>query len=657
LFVKPLHRFSASLVRTATAQQLWGLAGQFKRARAVRHARFLRDGRRSGLGQMSQNEKFWSSWHERLSALGNVPPILKIVWQSGPGVVTFGIVARIIAALLPVGIGYIPKLIIDILEQLFKHPGPAPIRLWWLVGVECGLAVASSLVTRMIDYSDSLLANKYTRHVSIQVMKHASELDLTAYEDPVFYDRLERARVQATDRLVMIQSIGRLELQLITALGWSVAVMLYSPWLMLLLVAAVLPAFIGETHFAFLGYAKNFRQTPIKRQLDYLRQAGATKEAAKELKLFNLSGFFTERFAKLSDAVYVQDVELARKRLGVGSILSVISTGGYYGAYAYVIWRTLSGKWGIGTFYFLTAAILNASSNIQQVLSTLSGIADQALFLTDLLAFFEMKPTIQSKPNALPAPRPIKKGFEFRDVSFVYPGTNRPVLNRLNFHLDPGERVALIGENGQGKTTIVKLITRLYDPTQGEILLDGVDLREYDLEDLYRETGVIFQDFMRYEMTARENIAVGKIEELADLPALQAAARKSLADEVIARLGAGFEQMLGRRFEGGVDLSGGEWQKLALARAYLRNAQLLILDEPTAALDARSEYQVFQRFSELTAGKMALFISHRFSTVRMADRIVVLEAGNIVEEGTHDQLTRMGGRYAEMFELQAASYR
>jgi ATP-binding cassette subfamily B protein len=606
---------------------------------------------------MSQNEKFWSSWHERLSALRNVPPILKIVWQSGPGVVTFGIVARVIAALLPVGIGYIPKLIIDILEQLFKHPGPAPIRLWWLVGAECGLAVAGSLVTRMIDYSDSLLANKYTRHVSIQVMKHASELDLTAYEDPVFYDRLERARVQATDRLVMIQSIGRLELQLITALGWSVAVMLYSPWLMLLLVVAVLPAFIGETHFAFLGYAKNFRQTPIKRQLDYLRQAGATKEAAKELKLFNLSGFFTERFAKLSDAVYVQDVELARKRLGVGSILSVISTGGYYGAYAYVIWRTLLGKWGIGTFYFLTAAILNASSNIQQVLSTLSGIADQALFLTDLLAFFEMKPTIQSKPNALPAPRPIKKGFEFREVSFIYPGTNRLVLNRLNFHLDPGERVALIGENGQGKTTIVKLITRLYDPTQGEILLDGVDLREYDLEDLYREIGVIFQDFMRYEMTARENIAVGKIEELNDLPALKAAARKSLADEVIARLGAGFDQMLGRRFEGGVDLSGGEWQKLALARAYLRDAQLLVLDEPTAALDARSEYQVFQRFAELTSGKMALFISHRFSTVRMADRIVVLEAGNIAEEGTHEHLIGMGGRYAEMFELQAASYR
>jgi len=606
---------------------------------------------------MSQNEKFWSSWHERLSALRNVPPILRIVWQSGPGVVTFGVVARIVAAVLPIAITYVAKLIIDILVRLLQTHGAVPTRLWWLVAAEFGFAVLSSIVARAIDYSDSLLADKYTRYVSVQVMKHASQLDLTAYEDPVYYDRLERARVQATDRLVMIQSIGRLELQMITAVGWSVAVMWYAPWLMLLLIAAVLPAFLGETHFAFLGYAKNFRQTPIKRQLDYLRQAGATKEAAKELKLFNLANFFTQRFAKLSDIIYEQDVALARKRLGVGSILSFISTGGYYTAYAYVIFRTITGQLGIGTFYFLTSAILQASSNIQQVFSTLSGIADQALFLTDLLAFFQMKPTIQSKPNALPAPRPIKKGFEFRDVSFVYPGTNRLVLNRLNFHLNPGERVALIGENGQGKTTIVKLITRLYDPNQGEILLDGVDLREYDLEDLYREIGVIFQDFMRYEMTARENIAVGKIEELDDLPALKAASQKSLADEVIARLGGGFDQMLGRRFEGGVDLSGGEWQKLALARAYLRDAQLLVLDEPTAALDARSEYQVFQRFAELTSGKMALFISHRFSTVRMADRIVVLEAGSIAEEGTHQHLIGMGGRYAEMFELQAASYR
>ena len=606
---------------------------------------------------MSKQENFWSSWRERLSALRNVPPVLKIVWQSGPGVVTLGITARVVAALLPLALTYVAKLIIDIVETSLRTHAPVPPRLWWLVLVEFTIAILGSMVSRMIDYSDSLLANKYTRHVSIQVMKHASELDLTAYEDPIFYDRLERARVQATDRLVMIQSIGRLELQAITAIAYSAAVMFYSPWLLLLLIAAVVPAFLGETHFAFLGYAKNFRQTPIKRQLDYLRQAGATKEAAKELKLFSLGGFFTQRFAQLSDHIYEEDVALAKRRLGIGSLLSLVSTGGYYGAYAYVIWRTVAGRLSIGTFYFLITAIMQASSNIQQVFSTLSGIADQALFLTDLLAFFEMQPTIRSQANALPAPRPIRTGFEFRNVSFRYPGTERLVIDGLNFFLHPGERVALIGENGQGKTTIVKLITRLYDPSAGKILLDGVDLREYDLEDLYREIGVIFQDFMRYEMTARENIAVGKIDRVADLAGLRAAAEKSLANEVIARLPAGYEQMLGRRFEGGVDLSGGEWQKLALARAYLRDSQLLILDEPTAALDARSEYQVFQRFAELTEGKMALFISHRFSTVRMADRIVVLENGRIAEEGTHEKLTRMGGRYAEMFELQAASYR
>jgi ATP-binding cassette subfamily B protein len=563
----------------------------------------------------------------------------------------------VIAALLPVALTWIPKLIIDILVRLMSTHGPIPSRLWWLVLAEFGLAVASSIVTRMIDYADSLLANKYTRHVSIQVMKHASELDLTAYEDPAFYDRLERARVQATDRLVMIQAIGRLELQLITAVAWSLAVMLYSPWLMLLLTLAVLPAFLGETHFAFLGYAKNFQQTPIRRQLDYLRQAGGTKEAAKELKLFNLGDFFTQRFAKLSDIIYQQDVALARRRLGVGSALSFVSTAGYYSAYAYVIWRTMVGKLSIGAFYFLTNAILQASSNIQQVFSTLSGIADQALFLTDLLAFFEMQPAIRSKPNALPAPRPIVRGFEFRNVSFSYPGSSRLILDGLNFRFHPGERVALIGENGQGKTTIVKLITRLYDPTAGAILLDGVDLREYSLEDLYREIGVIFQDFMRYEMTAHENIAVGRIEEIDNLSLLRSAAEKSMADEVIAKLPRHYQQMLGRRFDGGVDLSGGEWQKVALARAYLRDAQLLILDEPTAALDARSEFEVFQRFAELTNGKMALFISHRFSTVRMADRIVVLENGHIAEDGNHDQLTHLGGRYAEMFEMQAASYR
>ncbi len=606
---------------------------------------------------MAEAQGYWSGWQERMSALRNVPAVLKIVWDSGPGVVVFGLISRGFAALLPVVLLWITKLIVDrIVHAVTAHQVVQP-GIWWLVGAEFGLAVLNSILLRSIDYSDSLLADKYTRYVSIRVMDHAASLDLIAYEDPVFYDRLERARVQATDRLVMIQAIGRLVQQAITTITLSVSIMFFSPWLMLLLIAGVLPAFLGESHFAFLGYAKNFRQTPMRRQLDYLRVLGGSKEAAKELKLFGLRKFLSERFTKLSDEIYDQNVTLNRRKLIGGAALSMIGTAGYYSAYVFVIWRTANGALSIGSMTFLTLAIQQASSNIEQIFSTIAAIGDQALFLTDLLAFFEMKPTIRSKPNALPAPRPIVRGVEFRNVSFSYPGNSRRVLDSINFKLHTGERLALIGENGQGKTTIVKLITRLYDPTEGQILLDGVDLREYDLEDLHREIGVIFQDFMRYEMTALENIAVGRVEAMGDLESLKAAARKSLADQTIERLPLGYDQMLGRRFDQGVDLSGGEWQKVALARAYLRDAQLLILDEPTAALDARSEFEVFHRFAELTAGKMALFISHRFSTVRSADRILVLENGRITEEGTHDQLSRMGGRYAEMFEMQASSYR
>jgi ATP-binding cassette subfamily B protein len=586
-----------------------------------------------------------------------VPTVLRFVWESGRAVVVLGLVARVIAAVLPPALFWVSKLIIDTIFRIITTHQPISPRLWWLVALEFGLAVCTGLVGRLIDYLDTLLAGKYMNYISVRVMEHAASLDLLAYEDPVFYDRLERARVQAQDRLYMIQAIGRLIQQVITTITLSITIMIFSPWLLLLLVVGVIPAFVGETHFAFLGYAKNFRQTPVRRQLDYLRLLGGSKEAAKELKLFGLQRFLTGRFKTLADQVYHEDIALARRKFVAGALLSIIGTAGYYTAYLYAVWRTVTGVFSFGTLTLLANAIRDASSNLQQTFSTLSTIADQALFLTDLIAFFDMEPTIRSKPNALPAPRPIREGFEFRNVSFRYPGSSRLVLNQLNFHVRPGERVALIGENGEGKTTIVKLLTRLYDPVEGQVLLDGIDLRDYDLEDLYREIGVIFQDFMRYEMTARENIGVGRIERVNDLELLQQSAQKSMAADVLRKLPAGMDQMLGRRFDGGVDLSGGEWQKVALARAYLRDAQVLILDEPTSALDARSEYEVFKRFAELTSGKMALFISHRFSTVRMADRIVVLENGRIAEEGDHDTLTSLGGRYAEMFELQAASYR
>jgi ATP-binding cassette subfamily B protein len=548
----------------------------------------------------------------------------------------------------------VAKLILDAV-QAHGSGRPLPSAFWWWVGAECALAAASALIGRAIAYFDALLADRFTRHVSVLVMAHASTLDLSSYEDPHFYDKLERARVQATDRIAMIQATGMALQQTIAAVTLSAGIFWFSPWLLALLVAAVIPAFLGESHFAFIGYAQNIRQTPVKRQLDYLRVLGASKESAKELKLFGLSGFLSSEYSRLADGIYRENVTLARRRLVAGGLLSLLSTGGYYGAYAYVIYRTVTGDLSWGTLQFLAGAIAGASLNIQNVFATFASIADQSLFLTDLVDFLAVRPLLFSKPNAVPAPRPIQSGFSFEDVSFAYPGSPRQVLDHLNLRIEPGERIALIGENGQGKTTIVKLLTRLYDPTAGRVLLDGVDLREYNIEDLHSQIGVIFQDFMRYEMSARLNIAVGRID--AEDASIRLAASKGLADKVIGRLPGGYEQLLGRRFEGGVDLSGGEWQKVALARAYLRDAQLLILDEPTAALDARSESEVFQRFADLTEGRMALLISHRFSTVRMAERILVIEDGRIVEEGSHQRLLDLGGRYAGMFELQASSYR
>jgi ATP-binding cassette subfamily B protein len=611
---------------------------------------------RSGRSQSGEQQDSGNAWADRIHALRNVPPVLRFVWESGPSVVFWNVTIRIIVAFLPVGIGIIGRFIIDGVNRLRMHL-PLPNHFWWLVGAEMALALVAGILSRAVDFFDNLLADRYTHHVSVEVMRKAASLDVTVYEDPVFYDRLERARVQATDRLAMIQQMGRLIQQTVTAVAFSAVLIRYSPFLLLLLIAGILPAFLGESHFAFLTYAKNFRQTPGRRQMDYLRQVGGSKEAAKELKLFNLSDYLTGRFTKLSQRIYEENVALNKRRLFWGGLLALAGQVGYYAAYAYSIYRTIQGQYSIGDLTLITTAIMQAMANIQQAFSTASGVADQALFLTDLLAFFDMKPSVASKVDGLPVPSPIMLGFEFRNVSFAYPGTSRRVLNNFDFTLRPGERVALIGENGQGKTTVVKLITRLYDPTEGQILLDGVDLREYDLADLHAGIGVIFQDFMRYEMTARENIEVGRIEVPHTQGEIEDAAQKSLAAGVIARLTGGYDQMLGRRFESGVDLSGGEWQKLALARAYLRDAQLLILDEPTAALDAPSELQVFERFAELTEGKMALLISHRFSTVRMADRIVVLEAGRLVEEGSHAQLMTLGGRYAAMFEMQAANYR
>jgi len=589
--------------------------------------------------------------------LQNIPPLFRIVWKAAPRVVTAGLAFRVVIALLPVAMLAVTKVIIDAIYGLTSQHRPLPGNFWWLVVLQFGLASLGTVLVRLIDFCENVLADKYTRYISTQIMTHAASLDLATYEDYNFHDKLDRARVQGTDRIGMIQASGRLVQEVIMTASLAASILFFSPWILFALIVCIVPAFLGETHFAFLGYSLSFNQTTARRQMEYLRVLGGSKESAKELKLFGLSKYLVGRYTDLSDELHRQMVALQKRKLLLGTLLAVLGTVGYYGTYTYVVYETVIGVLTLGTLTFLAGAIAGASTNIQAVFTTFSSIADQALFLTDLLEFFSVKPKIIVKPDALPVPRPICKGFEFKGVSFCYPGNPRPVLSDLNFRLEPSERIALVGENGQGKTTIVKLLARLYDVSSGQILLDGVDLREYEIEDLWREIGIIFQDFMRYEMTAAENIAIGRIEEVNNEFRIRSAARKSLADHVIHQLPRRYDQVLGSRFEGSIELSGGQWQKIALGRAYIRDAQLLILDEPTASLDARSEHEVFQRFAELTANKMSLLISHRFSTVRMADRILVLESGKIAEQGSHLELMRSAGRYAEMFELQAANYR
>jgi ATP-binding cassette, subfamily B, bacterial len=580
-----------------------------------------------------------------------------MVWNTSPALTTATIVLRLISSIIPVAQLWVGKLIIDQVVRAIQGRLADPHQIWVYLAYEIALAVLSDLLSRAVNLSDSLLGDKFTNHVSLRLMEHANRLDLVSFEDPVFYDKLERARRQTTARLGMLGIIAGMGQQLVTLLTLLAAVVSFSPWFLLLLVGAVIPAFLGETRFAMLAYSMLYRHTPERRELDYLRLLGASNQSAKEVKIFGLGPHLAERARKLFDRFYEENKALAIQRAVTGSLLNLLPTAGYYGAYVLILIRTMAGAMTVGSLTFVAGAFARSRSLIETLFSSLNNIAEQALYIKDLFDFFETRPSIISVPNALPAPRPIRSGFEFRDVSFAYPGSDRQVLQRVSFHFDAGERIALIGENGAGKTTLVKLLARLYEPTGGAIFLDGVDLREYDVDSLRGEIGVIFQDYMRYDMLVRENIGFGRIEELGNQPRVESAARKSLADQLIAQFQLGYDQMLGRRFESGVDLSAGQWQKVALGRAYMRDAQVLILDEPTASLDARAEYEVFLRFADLTRGRMAVLISHRFSTVRMADRILVLADGALVEQGTHQQLVALGGRYAELFELQAAGYR
>lgn len=601
------------------------------------------------------------SWHERFEALKYVPPLLKLVYQTHRGYTVAILALRGLRSFVPLGVLWVGKLIIDgVVSAARAHSGGASVDFWYLgglVGLELGIAVVGEGLARLSSLLESLLSDLFSNRISVRLMQHAATLDLAQYEDAETYDHLERARRQTAGRIGLIALLLSAAQDLVTLASLAGVLLLQLPWLLLLLLIAVLPSFLGETHYAALGYSLLFQWTPERRLLDYLRYVGASDEMAKEVKLFDLSNFLVGRYAKLSDEFYEENKRLAVKRNVVSTIFVTIGTLGYYGAYAVTIYLTVLGRFTLGALTFLAGSFRQSRDLIQRILLSLSQVFEESLYLSDLFTFFDVQPRVTSRPGARPVPVPIRQGFEFQDVGFRYPGSQRWAVRHLSFTFQPGERIALVGENGAGKTTLVKLLARLYDPDEGRILLDGVDLREYDLDSLRRNIGVIFQDFVRYDFILKENIGVSQVERLDDDAKIRDAARRSLADSVATRLEKGYDQMLGRRFDGGVELSGGEWQKVALARAYMRDAQVLILDEPTASLDARAEYEVFLRFAELTKGRMAVLISHRFSTVRMAERILVLRGGELVDQGMHEELVERGGLYAELFSLQAAGYR
>lgn len=603
----------------------------------------------------------------RLGPLRHLPALVRLVYAASPRLLVASLALRLVRACLPVLILYLAKLILDAI--VVEHGRPRPLgwdawisdphraRLAGLVAMELGLAVLSDLLGRLSTLVDGLVADLYGNAASLRLMRHAAALDLEQFEDSAQQDRIERARRQVTGRSSLItQMFGQVQ-DLITLATFAAGLLAYAPWLILLLAGALVPAFLNETYFNRQGYRLAWTRTPERRQIDYLRYLGASVEAAKEVKLFGLERYIAARYRVIADKLVADNRSLAIRRAAWGGGFAALGTLAYYTAYATIVWRTVAGEFSIGDLAFLAGSFQRLRGLIEGLLLGVSQIASQAQYLDDLFSFFAVVPTIRSPAAPAPFPHPIAEGIVFEDVGFRYPGTQTWAVRGLSFRLSAGEVLALVGENGAGKTTIVKLLTRLYDPTEGRILLDGRDLRAYDLDAVRGAVGVIFQDFVRFDFTASQNVAVGRIEARDDAGRIAAAAGRSLADGVIGRLPLGYDQPLGKRFEGGVDLSGGEWQKIALSRAYMREAEILVLDEPTAALDARAEFEVFRRFRDLSRDRTAVIISHRFSTVRMADRILVLEGGRVLETGTHAQLQAQGGRYAELFELQAAGYR
>ena len=603
----------------------------------------------------SLKEKNKTSLKKSFSALIYIPRFFKEIWNTNKKLFLGSAFCRLIGAVLPVIVLWIGKIIIDEIILQTKLEVTDLTQLWTYVGVEFGLIVLSDLVSRAIQLTDSLLGDAYSIDTSVRIIKKTNQIDISLLEDSEFYDKLERARTQTTSRVgLMSNALG--EVQSLISIATLVAGLIYfEPYLIILLVLSIIPAFINEIWFSQQQYSLARGWTAERRELDYLRFIGANDKTAKEIKLFGLTDFVVDRFKNLSQEYYDLNKKLAIKRSALGFAFNVLGTLSYYGAYVFIIYRVISGVITLGELTFLSGAFNRLTRNLQDFFSKFTRISESALYLKDYFEFIDI--SIQPKHNEdIPLPEKIKEGFEFINVRFSYPESDNKILKGISFKIKAGEKLAFVGQNGAGKTTLTKLLLRFYEPTSGEILLDGININRFDKAQYQAFFGVIFQDFFKYEFTVRENIAIGDISQINNQEKIENAAELSLANQVVSELKKGYDQQLGKRFAKGQELSGGQWQKVALARAYMKDAKVMILDEPTSALDAKAESDVFERFIGLTEDKTSIIISHRFSTVRQANKILVLDQGRVLEMGTHEDLMANKSLYADLFKLQAEGY-
>ncbi len=618
---------------------------------------------RPGMGPgFPPEEKF--SFKQVPQAFASLPRVIRLVWSTSWSMTMALIILNILQGLIPAATALITAMVVDSVVQAIRIHSASPI--WWPVGLQLVVTIFSSLMSAINSIILQLLQEMVSNQVQLEILKKAATLDLSFFENPESYDTIRQATNQSSAQTNMVTQAFSIGQTLITLTSLLFLLFHLAWWLAIIALVTPLPAFFFSTRYGWKSYRLMRYQSPERRILNYFVTLMTTDTYNKEIKLFNLSDYFIVRFWKLATKLYEQDKKLALQQYLTNFGWSNLNTIANSGIYLYVALQAIVGRITLGGVTLYTQTASQVGSNFRSLLNSISSTYQNTLYVNLLFEFLAYQPTITSPAN----PQPVTYSeedeglaIEFRRVSFTYPGRNpetEAALKQVSFTIRAGEAIALVGHNGAGKTTLVKLLTRLYEPDEGEILIGGKNIKEYELETLRRQIGVIFQDYVNYQMTAGENIGVGRIEEIENDEMIRKAAHKSGAHTVVEKLPQGYETMLGRWFKNvreSAQLSGGEWQKIALARAFMREAHILILDEPTSSLDARAEYEVFQHFRALIEQRTALFISHRFSTVRLADRIFVLEHGQLIESGTHEELITLDGRYAELFQLQARAYR